>query len=220
MPLRKALKSAALVAWRRVPESVRHTIRPPAFEGSEAPASWYDEGYAKGLGHHTCHYTESQYYFVWSVIADRLRGASGVLEIGCGAGQLAELLADQGLERYVGFDFSAEAIKLARARCPQLDFRVEDARRTGLLDDASYDTIVCTEVLEHIEDDLQVVESIPSGRRVLATVPNFDSLSHVRFFENAEEAEARYRSLFSSVKTTTHLKARVNRFFLIDGVRA
>ncbi|MHC4985658.1 MAG: class I SAM-dependent methyltransferase [Planctomycetota bacterium] len=56
-----------------------------------------------------------------------------ILEIGCGAGQLAHYLHDLGLRRYVGVDFSPAAIELARAASPQA-FEVADIRDPGTFD--------------------------------------------------------------------------------------
>jgi len=84
--------------------------------------------------------------------------------------------------------------------------------------------VVCTEVLEHIVDDVPVLERIPRGKHVLATVPDFDYVSHVRFFATAGEVRARYGFLFSSLDITEHHHAgdtngSQGTFFLLNGVR-
>jgi hypothetical protein len=62
------------------------------FGGAEGEkgAEWYDASFERGR-HWRRHYTESPYYFIWTVIADRVLRAGGrsILEIGCGSGQLA-----------------------------------------------------------------------------------------------------------------------------------
>jgi len=81
-------------------------------------------------------YTQSPYYMIWTVIIDRLRqsGARKVLEIGCGAWQLASAIRDaEVIEDYFGFDFSPKRIEQARVACPQYYFEVANALKTDLI---------------------------------------------------------------------------------------
>src|SRR4051794_23943551 len=97
--------------------------------GSEQSAEWYDEMYDATPRYHV-KYQDSPYYFLWSVIVDRVRrdGLRHVLEIGCGTGQLAAYLLDQGIDSYVGMDFSEKAVDYARRNAPGGRFLVDDAR--------------------------------------------------------------------------------------------
>jgi 2-polyprenyl-3-methyl-5-hydroxy-6-metoxy-1,4-benzoquinol methylase len=186
----------------------------------EKPSSWYDAEYAKADPLHTVHYTRSLYYFLWSVIVDRMPEAASVLEIGCGTGQLAELLGDRDVRQYVGFDFSAAAVKMARQRSPHLQFEVDDALTTRLLSSSGYDTLICTEVLEHIEADREVVRRVRPGVRCLITVPNFPHVSHVRQFAAPSDVSVRYGHFFTHARVTEFLSnVEGDRFFLLDGVR-
>jgi len=189
--------------------------------GEEQPHQWYDE-IMTGDSYRT-HYTESCYYFMWSVITDRILrdGARSVLEIGCGPGQLAQLLDDQGILHYTGLDFSPKTVDLARRRVPKLRFVVGDARTSDIYDQFNHEVIICTEVLEHIEDDLLVVSRFGKGKRCLCTVPNFPFESHVRHFEDAREVSSRYGRFFSSFSVATMKGSRTptEAFFLIDGIR-
>jgi SAM-dependent methyltransferase len=190
--------------------------------GREVGSDWYDRAYRTVPEYHE-HYSRSRYYFLWTVIADRVcRGRSRVvLEVGCGPGHLAALLLDRGLEGYVGFDFSPQAIAMAKANAPRGRFEVGDARTTRLLDRTEFDTVICTEVLEHIDDDLGVLSRFRSGVRCLCTVPSFPYESHVRHFESATEVEARYGPYFRDFDVTTFLSPRSGdeRYYLLDGVR-
>jgi len=167
------------------------------------------------------HYTKSQHYPVWSVIADRLRPLAerAVLEIGCGTGQLAELLADQGLSSYVGFDFSTERITTARERVPQLRFEVADAFDTDLYA-GDYDTVVCTEFLEHVENDVALFGLIRPRVRFVGTVPNYDAEAHVRYFASAHEVAKRYGPLLAESDVTQWQRREGKVLYLIDGVTA
>ena len=61
--------------------------------------------------------------------------------------------------------------------------------------DVAYDTVVCTEVLEHIEADLTVIENWKSGANCICSVPNFDFETHVRVFLTEEDVRCRYGDL-------------------------
>lgn len=193
-----------------------------SIQGVEKEAGWYDEVFAAAKSYH-CHYTQSCYYFSWSVIADRiLRDRLGsVLEIGCGPGQFAEMLWDYGIRNYMGLDFSAKAVEIAKTKAPRFQFLVDDARRSSIYSEFAYDVIVCTEVLEHIDDDLLVVSRFLPSKRCLCTVPNFPFESHVRHFTSVEEVIERYGSFFHklSVSALRGTRSPTEVFYLLDGVR-
>ena len=196
-----------------------------ANSGAERGADWYDDAYAKSSEYKTP-YFHSRYYPIWAVIVDRVRrpGLQRVMEVGCGGGQLASYLIEQGqLRSYMGVDFSPVAIEIAREQAPTGTFVVGDA-----LDPRSYDRecdfIVCTEMLEHIADDLRVISLFPPGIRCLCTVPDFPYRSHVRHFMSVEAVVERYGSAFADLDVTVFKAAgpRRNpllRYFLMDGVR-
>jgi len=194
--------------------------------GVERDARWYDSSYADS-SEYVQPYYGSRYYPVWAVIVERARQAKAqhILDVGCGSGQLAAYLIEGlGLPSYTGVDFSRKAIEIARRVVPGGNFTVGDAldHRTY---EREFDLIICTEVLEHIEEDLKVVSLFPSGSRCLCTVPDFPYPSHVRHFTSAEQVAERYGSAFElfdvvEFKAVGHKKTPVLRYFLIDGVRA
>jgi SAM-dependent methyltransferase len=190
--------------------------------GKELPGEFYDHLYAKTSAYH-CFYSLSHYYFLWTVIVDRVRhaGIQRVLEIGCGPGQLAAFLLDQGVTHYTGLDFSAMAIELAKKNSPRGQFVVGNALLPGIHQQVEHDLVICTEVLEHITDDLVVVGHFRPGKRCLCSVPNFPYDSHVRHFADAAAVRARYGPFFANLEITT-LKSSISptdEFFLMDGVR-
>jgi len=191
-----------------------------------ATATYYDHTcYNGATDEYTVHYSASRYLPVWESICERIPKGARILEVGCGPAQFAQMLLDKEIpDDYVGFDFSVAAIALARKNLPGRRVEVGDARTTDLFAAVDYDTVVCTEVLEHIVEDVPVLERIPRGKQVLATVPDFDYVSHVRFFANAGEVRDRYASLFSSLEISEHHHAGDTNgshgtFFLLNGVR-
>src|SRR6266550_8084104 len=135
------------IAARRVGERLG-VITPYRDTGAEKNSNYYDSLYAQSQ-EYGLDYPQSRYYFMWSVIVDRIRrdGIDDVLEIGCGSGQLARFLVDQGVERYTGLDFSVQAIEMGARRVPEGKFVVDDARTSEIYDRCTYEAVVCTEVL-------------------------------------------------------------------------
>lgn len=193
------------------------------FKREGAPANWYDDAYSQ-RPEYAKHYSESVYYPVWCVIVEKLQaaGSRDILEVGCGAGQLAALVRDSIGLGYVGFDFSAQAVQMARQHSPGTRFEVADALKTDLFECVQYDCVVCTEVLEHIVEDLDVIKRVPVGKRVIATVPNRDSDTHVRFFKTSEEVAKRYAHLFTTGMTVSEILVHRegSSIFVLTGVRA
>jgi SAM-dependent methyltransferase len=122
-------------------------------------------------------------------------GSRAVLEVGCGSGFLAQMLLEHHKGDYRGFDFSQVAIRNAICRTGRPDrFFLGDALDTRSYS-CDYDTIVCTEVLEHIDADRDVIRTWRDGTWCVCTVPNFEADGHVRYFSTSSEVAARYGDL-------------------------
>jgi SAM-dependent methyltransferase len=213
--LRAASKAKVRATSSRVPES--GTVL-----ANEVGPEWYDESF-ESHDHWRRPYTKSPWYYIWTVLTDRIIAGGPppkILDIGCGSGQMAEMLFDHGVQEYVGLDFSPKRIEWAKKTVPGFRFEVADAYSTDLFQRAEYDTVVCTEFLEHVDGDLTVIDRIPPGKRFLGTVPDFGGGSHVRFFASAAAVEERYSSHFGTCSVTTWTMAgqMQGRQFLIDAV--
>ena len=163
-----------------------------------ASADYYDSIFSISKKYQT-HGSESAYVPAWNHIQSILnnRKATSILDLGCGPGQFAEYLAENSCDfDYVGIDFSSVAISQARRKCPQYSFYEEVLPMGDYLQFGDPDALICTEVLEHIEDDLALLSSYPSGKFLVLSVPNFDSFAHVRYFLNRKDVIGRYGHVF------------------------
>jgi len=142
-----------------------------------------------------------------------------VLDVGCGPGQFACVARDRGLKEYWGLDFSEKQIAQAKVVCPEFKFFCEDAFVTDKFRALDYEAVVMTEVLEHVENDLQLLSRIKGGVRFLGSVPDFPFESHVRHFTSSEEVRTRYEHVFSSLSVDEFCANAVGkRYFLLDGM--
>jgi SAM-dependent methyltransferase len=191
-------------------------------KSGEQDASYYNEMYRDSVEYRK-HYTASRYYFLWCVIADRLKlaGVRSVLDIGCGAGQFGSLLRDSGIPNYCRLDLSENAIQMAKAICREYTFVAESAFDTDLFERFDYDAVISLEFLEHVQEDISVLSRIRQGKRFYGSVPNFPYESHVRHFTNREQVIERYGSLFTQFKVDAFLATDQGmKYFLLEGVRA
>ena len=99
-----------------------------------------------------------------------------VLDLGSGDGLLLSLLAEKGVTGK-GLDLSEEGV--AKAAAKGLDTAVYDFGSQKLpFPDASFDTVVMLDILEHLYDPESVLKEAArvSRRAVIVGVPNFSSL--------------------------------------------
>lgn len=81
-------------------------------------------------------------------------GKGPMLEVGCGTGRTYEALMRRLVLRphgYVGADVAPAMISRARARYPDVDFRVADASALPF-GPRDFGSVVCTDVLQHLPD--------------------------------------------------------------------
>jgi trans-aconitate methyltransferase len=95
-----------------------------------------------------------------------------VLDIGCGQGSLLqELCAEFPYIKPYGVDISKSAVELAIQRVPNGRFCVLDITQQPL--NEKYDLVVCSEVLEHIPDDITTIRNLrqTTGKYLLISAP-------------------------------------------------
>lgn len=100
-----------------------------------------------------------------------------VIDLGCGCGYGAKLLATQGARSVVGVDLSVEAVEYAKKHYqePNLAFQVMDVTALDYPDNY-FTGAVCFEVLEHVQNYVALLKETvrvlkPGGTLILST-PN------------------------------------------------
>jgi trans-aconitate methyltransferase len=116
---------------------------------------------------------------------------------------------------YHGLDFSKVALAQAQDRVPHGTFQHVDLREWVAPKPWPWGSVAVTEVLEHIQGDLQLLEKLPHGVLVVASVPRFWCPGHVRRFDTAQQVRCRY----GEVLKFDELVPLGERHFVFRGVR-
>ncbi len=117
-----------------------------------------------------------------------------VLDLGCAGGFMAEALTEKGAE-VTGLDPAPKAIEAARRRAQSIGQSIRYDVGVGEdlpYDDASFDTVVCVDVLEHVSDLTMVLSEIarvlrPGGIFLFDTI-NRNPVSQFATITMAENA--------------------------------
>jgi 2-polyprenyl-6-hydroxyphenyl methylase/3-demethylubiquinone-9 3-methyltransferase len=92
---------------------------------------------------------------------DSLQGKR-ILDIGCGGGILSEALVKLGAE-VVGLDLSQNTIAVAKQHCAQnnlaIEYHCQSAQDFAAQKPKPFDIICCFEMLEHVDDPADVIQS-------------------------------------------------------------
>jgi len=135
------------------------------------------------------HYKESVYYQMWKIIILLIPDKTPIIELGCGTGQFAQICIDAGKNYSHGYDFSLEAIMIAKEKGLNV-CKLGDIMKIKI----GNCIIVCLETLEHIRD-FKVIKNIGLGKEFIFSVPDFNDPGHVRYFHSINEVVDRYKNV-------------------------
>jgi len=139
------------------------------------------------LDNYLCESRLSFYQELLTACKNEIRGT--VLDIGCGSGDFLKLVHESNPQCDIhGFDFAESAIQRCRNIMPKGTFISGDIYSTKY-PDSTFDTVLCIEVLEHLEDPqkalLEITRICRTNGSIIISVPNgaFDSyVGHLNFW--------------------------------------
>ena len=105
---------------------------------------------------------------------ERVRPGERVLDVGCGKGELAFDLAERGEVHVTGIDISDDALAFARERFQSDRLTLERADVLDWTPPQTFDVVVLSNVLEHIEDRVGLLRrllDLVQPERLLIRVP-------------------------------------------------
>ncbi len=83
-----------------------------------------------------------------------------IIDLGCGDGGIINAISKKYKDKKItGVDISPRRIKTLKQKFPKYDFYCKDVCSTKLKK-SSFDLIICTQVIEHIENDKKLLKEI------------------------------------------------------------
>ncbi|MBL8038178.1 MAG: class I SAM-dependent methyltransferase [Nitrospira sp.] len=139
-----------------------------------------------------------------------------VIDVGCGPGFFSKVLSSSRKVRAIyGTDFSSASIKRCRQEVPEGHFFVGDIYRVSC-QDGGFDTVVCMETLEHLEQPAHAIAELfrlcKVGGHVIITIPNGaldEYVGHINFW-----TEQQFRALLSDERLTKFRYCSTGRVML------
>jgi tetratricopeptide (TPR) repeat protein len=186
-------------------------------------AAYYDAVFSESPKYTTGNVDSTPYAPVWTRIIDllSLQDARRIVDLGCGPGQFAQLLQRKlPSVSYTGLDFSEVAITRARQQCPNFRFEVCELPTRDFTWLPAFDAAICTEVLEHVEHDCEILSGLPVGTAILASVPDFHAFGHLRIFRTEDEVRKRYQTLIDELSIERIALGPQSALWLFHGRRS
>jgi SAM-dependent methyltransferase len=125
---------------------------------------------------------------------------ANICDLGCGAGNFTGVMVqkNQRPEVYLGVDNSHAQISVARAAYPGWSFIYGDFMSPAIRERYErYDAFLLLNVLDCLEDDLALLEILPSGKPVLFSMPRSSRAESLRFCPDNFSLKERYGSYLS-----------------------
>lgn len=146
--------------------------------------------------------------------AEAVRGGKTFIDVGCAFGHSTAIMRDLSPGLWLGVDFCQEAIEKARLYFADLPFLYVTPEE--LAEHTPFDGVVCSEVIEHVEDDKAFVHMLwkITGKRLVVSTPCVEvgDPGHLRLY-----TEEMLRELFKDVPGAKIERTR--RFFYITATR-
>lgn len=139
-----------------------------------------------------------------------IKSGQKALELGCGSGNLASLLYDEGIS-IIGSDISQSAVDHARQQYPKIDFKVHSADALPY-DNQTFDLVMSFDVFEHLPDvdrHLSEVRRVlkNNGYYVLQTPNKFSNI----IFETLKTRSLAWKKYHPSLHFFSQLKRRLKK---------
>lgn len=185
---------------------------------------WYNAVYENSTVNETLYSGEAEqmpYFGMWETCIKWILPNTKIYDFGCGTGQFDDLATRRGIVVVGATDFSATAIRIAKKRNQKICdvFSCGDLMSRATYGFGDYSVAVLLEVLEHVEDDMFVLDNIPAGKRVIFSLPSFESESHVRHFPLIEMAEERYGRKIKIIRQKAFCVDQRDAIWLFDAVK-
>lgn len=128
----------------------------------QVPPNYYQKGIEKNILQNIWHKNKLK-YVVWAIKSQN-KDPQNILDVGCASGWLlSELKKEFKKTEAFGIDVYGKAIDYGKKLYKNINLKKANAHKIPY-PDKSFDVIVCSEVLEHVEDPDKVIKEM---KRVL-----------------------------------------------------
>ncbi len=125
---------------------------------------------------------------MWLSIIRLLEKKDKIIELGCGYGELSKMLIYSDFEYIKGYDNNRNKINNCKNNLHDKysdRFILENIYDEDIYNQ-DYSTVICCDVLDYIEDELEIRENIKSGTKIIFTIKKY---------KNSREIRERYKGL-------------------------
>lgn len=197
----------------------------------EKNSNYYDRVYSTSKVYIKNPEEIDEYFSLWTTAADIISKSEydSIIDLGCGPGHFAKVILDKNIlgrsvSKYFGYDFSSTSLSMAKNLIKNNNLCIFEEK--NLLEyDFSYlksekSIYVSFEFLEHIYEDLSIIRKIPVGSDICFSVPSFDAIGHVRYFNTSNDVINRYSELINiNNLIEINFHNGKNKVFLFEGIR-
>lgn len=97
-------------------------------------------------------------------LTGKILGTQRIVDLGCGDGRLIFALNKKGLlgnfDQIIGVDVSESRVRRMTKELPFVKGLVSDALSVKELSSSSFDFVICSQLIEHVEDDRKLLQEI------------------------------------------------------------
>jgi SAM-dependent methyltransferase len=183
------------LAAKQAPEAPVEPVPPPPYD-----KSMYENAYGRlGLLH-----------------------IANVVDLGCGPGNFTGVMVSrhQRPEVYLGVDMSHNNIKIAKAAYPGWNFIYGDFNNPAIRQQYErYEAYLLLNMMDIMEDELAFLDTVPSQKPVLFSMPRFPKEGSLRYFDDPLALRDRYSNQLSIKSVGRFNNANGEVYSMVVGVR-
>ncbi|MDR1297820.1 MAG: methyltransferase domain-containing protein [Deltaproteobacteria bacterium] len=147
---------------------------------------------------------------------------ANVADLGCGPGNFTGVMVKrrQKTEVYLGVDMSHNNIKTAKAAYPGWNFIYGDFLSPQVIQQYErYEAYLLLNMMDVMEDDQAFLDTVPSGKPVLFSMPRFPKEGSLRYFDDMSELRDRYSNHLSIQSVGRYANALGESYSMVVGRR-
>ncbi|MDR2386313.1 MAG: class I SAM-dependent methyltransferase [Deltaproteobacteria bacterium] len=147
---------------------------------------------------------------------------ANVVDLGCGVGNFTGVMVSrrQKPELYLGVDLSHNNIKIAKAAYPGWSFIYGDFNDPAVRQQYErYEAYLLLNMMDVMEDELAFLDTVPSEKPVLFSMPRFPKEGSLRYFDDPAQLRDRYSNHLSIKSVGRFSEAPGQSYSMVVAVR-